>query len=185
MAEYHSASRTWMGTLTLNPEAVANTLHLLRVSLAKQGVDYDALEEAERFQLFDGVIYGEFQNRLKVLRKNTQVPVRYLAVTEEHASGLPHWHVLLHESDPEKRLRYDGDLRPFWLLGFQKWKLVDDTKAASYVCKYLSKSIKARVRASLRYGGIPSAELPPEAKEREERRKRKTERETSPPKHEK
>jgi len=47
-------------------------------------------------------------------------------------------------------------LRRQWTLGFSKFNLVDekDPRAAHYVCKYLSKTAEARVRASLQYGRL-------------------------------
>lgn len=43
-------------------------------------------------------------------------------------------------------------LRRNWTLGFTKFQLAETERAASYLCKYLSKSMMARVRASYRYG---------------------------------
>lgn len=171
------AARTWMGTLTLDPTALVRSLTICRSAMHSQGLDYDALPYSDQFAQLDRLFYKEFQKRMKLLRKNTDAPLRYLAVTEAHKSGVPHWHVLLHEVDPDRPLRYDADLLgrqrvtvdgrrkwvklrdPFWLAGFQHWDL-KEAREASYVCKYLSKSLDAKVRASTRYGSV-SDEPPP------------------------
>lgn len=171
------AARTWMATLTLDPAVLSRSLDICRDSMRKQGLDYDALPYPDRFAQLDRLFYKEFQKRMKLLRKNTEVPLRYLAVTEAHKSGVPHWHVLLHEMDPDRPLRYDADLLgrqritvgqrrkwvkirdPFWIAGFQDFDLKEPWEA-TYVCKYLSKSLEARVRASKRYGSV-SDEPPP------------------------
>lgn len=188
LAEYHSASRTWLATLTLSPASVSYYLDLTRYRLNKSGVSYEALSEHDRFIEFEGSVFskrvklangdwvgGEFQAAMKRLRKNSGVPVRYLCVTEQHKSGLPHWHVLLYEQDPARPFSSDRDFRgkvwnaelkryeqkePFWRLGFAKYNLVADAKGAGYVCKYLSKSIGARVRASVRFGACPTPPPP-------------------------
>jgi hypothetical protein len=80
--------------------------------------------------------------------------MRFLLVAEAHKTGLPHYHALIHEVDPERPVR-SRILRQQWTLGFSQCKLVaqgDETKSASYVAKYLAKSAAARVRASQGYG---------------------------------
>ena len=49
--------------------------------------------------------------------------------------------------------------KTLFLAGFQDWDLKEPYEA-SYVCKYLSKSLDAKVRASTRYGSV-SDEPPP------------------------
>ena len=184
LAEHRNAARTWMGTLTLDPAYLARGLDVCRDNMRKQGLDYDALGASDKFGQLDKLVFAEFQKRVKLLRKNTDAPFRYLAVTEVHTGGglytelrVPHWHVLLHETDPARPLRYDADLLgrrrvtvggkrkwekirdPFWLVGFQDWDLKPDPKDAAYVCKYLTKSLDARVRASLRYGAFSDAQI--------------------------
>ena len=178
------AIRTWMVTLTLDPAELAHALAICRLNMRKQGLDYDELDAADRFQQLDRVMFAKFQNRVKILRRNSGVPFRYLAVTEVHNGEgvyaemrVPHWHVLFHETDAAKPLRYDldwkgswrretgedgkmravpiarsKDWRPFWPYGFWEAKL-KPADQASYVCKYLSKDMLARVRASIGYGG--------------------------------
>lgn len=94
-------------------------------------------------------IGAEITKLVKRLREAYQEPLRLLLVVEAHKSGLPHYHMLVHQVN-EKPLLYD-DLKRLWRFGFSKWKLCEPS-AASYVCKYLTKSSLARVRASLGYG---------------------------------
>lgn len=93
---------------------------------------------------------------------------RYLLVVEAHKSGEPHWHLLLHETSPDRPIRYDWlnlpprrpSMREWWMpsqvdarwaLGFSNFKL-KPADEVTYVTKYLTKSLLARVRASKRYG---------------------------------
>lgn len=142
--ELRVASRTWFGTLTLSPES-----HYLM--MARAGVDTFAGRHREASK--------EVTKFLKRVRKNTGAPLRYLIVCEEHKqklAGLPHYHLLVHQSDPLKPVTY-RDLAGQWKWGFSNFKLVDDgeltnQQAAGYVTKYLVKSMSARVRASIDYG---------------------------------
>lgn len=152
VAEWRAASRTWMATLTLSPASVARLLARCQVTASRGGTTFEALPDEEQFLALANEGYRHVQLWLKRLRKNTGVPVRYLAITEAHKSGLPHFHVLLHEMDKEKPLRYKT-LSGSWMLGrIQNYKLVTDSAGASYVTKYLFKSASARVRSSGRYG---------------------------------
>ena len=93
----------------------------------------------------------EVTRYLKRVRKESGARVRYLLVAERHKSGQPHLHIMVHEADQERPVRY-ATLANQWKLGFVHFKLAQDTKTAAYVCKYISKALLARVRASLRYG---------------------------------
>jgi hypothetical protein len=93
----------------------------------------------------------EFQRYCKRLRKEG-CGLRYMLIIEKHASGLPHLHALMHETDSPIRHRQLNDQ---WTWGFSTHKLIpsdDNGKAAAYVCKYLSKEMASRVRASTQYG---------------------------------
>lgn len=46
----------------------------------------------------------------------------------------------------------DAFLRRQWTMGFTKFQFAETAQAASYLCKYLSKTLDARVRASQGYG---------------------------------
>lgn len=120
LSEHMRAHRTWMGTLTLDPHVLQRAKDVAAVELLEQGVRWEDLTRDERFLEVDRRIYGEFQKRMDLLRKKSKVPLRYLAVTEAHDSGEPHWHVLLHEVGPQE-LRYDPD--------FSGWKWNTELKA--------------------------------------------------------
>lgn len=149
--ELRLSNRTWFGTITLSPEAQYMALARARRAAFLGAVDFDALDAGEQFRLRHEQIGVDLTKWLKRVRKNSGVPLRYLLVVEAHKSGLPHYHVLVHqvgEGAITKRALQDA-----WSLGFTQFKLVDgDPKTAFYVCKYLSKSALARVRASAGYG---------------------------------
>lgn len=46
----------------------------------------------------------------------------------------------------------DAFIRKNWQLGFTKFQLATSEQSIFYLCKYLSKSMLARVRASIEYG---------------------------------
>lgn len=147
-AEFRQSRRTWFSTLTLRPEVYVHILSRARHRLAKAGTDYDALSFHDRYIEVEKEGFAEIQRMFKRLRK-TGAKLRYLCVSEAHKTGVPHWHVLIHE--PEDPIRHKS-LSGAWQWGFARHKLVGDHKAASYVVKYLAKSLSARVRASGRYG---------------------------------
>lgn len=175
-AEFHSAVRAWIFTLTLSPAAVAFSLHAARIACRRKGIAFEELSADEQFAARDVIVYREFQKRLKLLRKNTEVPFRYLAVTEAHKSGEPHWHVVVFETT-EKAFRLERDFRgrerdpvtrkwkrvgsPFWTMGHADYDLVDHVDQCTYVCKYLTKHLRARVRASKCFGAHSGAPMPP------------------------
>lgn len=97
--------------------------------------------------------------------------------------GYPHIHVLIHEMEGALPLRkkfltgrmqrngVEWEYPPAWCrfedgkrvtLGFTKFKLLEPEqplKGAMYLCKYLSKSMLARVRASEHYGNVSDITL--------------------------
>lgn len=150
-AEYRAASRTWLATLTLSPRAVIVLLSRVRVKHRKGAIDFEALSDEDQFLALANEGFVEIQKWIKRLRKNNDAPFRYLIVTEAHKSGVPHWHLLIHEQDPDRPLRHKT-LKGSWPEGFDSYKLIENVSAAGYVTKYLSKSLAARVRASLGYG---------------------------------
>lgn len=151
ISETRDAARTWFGTLTLRPESHYQMLARARRRLWSGGTDFDKLSEAEQFQERMTEISREVTLYLKRVRKESGARVRFLLVAETHKSGLPHLHILVHEMNVEQSVRY-ATLASQWKLGFVNFKLARDTKTAAYICKYISKSLLARVRASLRYG---------------------------------
>lgn len=151
-SEFDAAQRTWFATLTYHPVVLFRNLTRTRVRLAKARVHYEELPPHEQFIEAERECFSDVQRWLKRLRKNSGATIRYLAVTERHKSGDPHFHVLLHEQCPERPLRYDADLKGSWGEGFDSFRLLGDKKEAAYLAKYLSKDLSARVRASKGYG---------------------------------
>lgn len=158
-AEVQAAQRTWFGTLTLRPEAHATMGSRARVRLSRQGIDFDALPFGEQFLERHREINVEITKYLKRVRKQSPLGFRYLLVVEHHKSGLPHYHMLVHEL-VDGAVKY-AVLADQWQLGFEKWKVVADMRQATYLCKYLSKATIARVRASVAYGSKRSFEMIP------------------------
>lgn len=154
--ETRAAVRTWFGTLTLRPEVAAERVARAIATAASAGRDWDTLGDAERFALIHAAVAPDLTKALKRVRRlKPSATLRYLLVAEAHKSGLPHYHVLLHELDPDNPVTWrelDGLDNPIWRLGFSKWRLVKSIDEATYVTKYVAKDAKARVRASLNYG---------------------------------
>lgn len=150
-AETQAASRTWFGTLTLRPEDQYRFLTLARAKADARIERYEGLPYWQQFTLRHDAISPELTKYLKRVRAESDAALRYLLVAEAHKSGAPHYHMLVHESDPLRQVKH-RTLSAQWTLGFTKWKLVTDNRTAGYLCKYLSKSNAARVRASLGYG---------------------------------
>lgn len=148
--EIAAANRTWFGTLTLSPEQQFRFRCLADRAVTLGGTRWRSLDETEQFKETVKQINPELTKFLKRARKNSGAVLRYLLVTEAHKSGLPHFHLLLHEHE---HTATKVVLEAAWKLGFSKFKLVDQDKRASvYVCKYLAKSAITRVRASGKYG---------------------------------
>jgi len=143
--------RTWMGTLTLSPERQEACANLARLRERKNGFDFEALPEAEQFAQRHRFASMEVTRWLKRLRFSGH-QLRYLLVCEAHKSGLPHYHILLHELI---RPIQKNTLESSWGWGFSAWRVVSKDNAletAEYICKYLTKSTRAKVRASVGYG---------------------------------
>lgn len=149
LAETSGAVRTWFGSLTLTPEAQYRALCLARRESAIRGYEWEEMSEGQQLTWRNFMIAPEITKYLKRVRKESAAPFRYILVMEAHKSGLPHYHMLLHESSPIG-VRH-RTLQSQWTLGFSAWKLADK-RAAFYVTKYLTKSLMARVRASKNYG---------------------------------
>lgn len=143
------SQRTWFGTLTLSPDRQTWARYSAHSILRKGGWGSDELSDNRVFQKSCQVIAPEITRFLKRVRKDT--PFRYLLVTEQHKSGLPHMHILVHEfaGSVTKRVLEDK-----WRYGFSHWRLIPtgDEVMCGYVAKYLAKSALTRVRASERYG---------------------------------
>lgn len=145
VSEIRASQRTWFGTLTLRPEEHYRALLRGKVG----GSDLQRRHQG---------VSPELTRYLKRVRKESGARFRYLLVMEAHKSGLPHYHMLLHEWEGQVRW---STLSEQWVLGFSRWKLVKegpetptDARSAWYIAKYLAKSVEARVRASQRYGSL-------------------------------
>ena len=148
----NTSGRVWFSTLTLSPESQFQSLCATVSRLKRRGVIYDDLSADEKFAELTAMIYKKVQLYLKRLRKQG-CGVRYCFVFEPHKSGLPHIHGLLCEASGEP-LRHRL-LNEQWRLGFSQFKLVaegEETRAAFYVAKYLTKYGVSRMRASSRFG---------------------------------
>lgn len=150
-AEYRAASRTWFGTLTLSPEQHFRVLSQARMAASRNGDDFDTFQTEAQFLARHRIISKMLTDYVKRVRFESGALLRFLCVAEAHKTGLPHYHMLVHEVTPADVVRHKT-LKSQWRLGFSNWKLVETSQAAGYVCKYLSKSNLARVRASLDYG---------------------------------
>lgn len=147
--ETANSRRTWMATLTFHPAEVARMR-----AIASRGVDWSKLTDPQRFRLLAREASEEVTKFLKRLRK-TGAKARYLSVVEPHKSGVPHFHLLIHEISETQPVTH-ATLTGAWAKGFSRFKLVaqgEEARASFYVAKYLFKaSMGARVRASIRYG---------------------------------
>lgn len=155
IAECENAERTWFATLTASPE-----IHYQwDLRAAGRSPNFDKLTNGEKFRSRAEIMGIELTKYLKRVRKNSGSPFRYLAVTEIHESrktspemrGRPHLHLLVHETALPIRKAL---LEDCWGFGFTKFKLVQTGPhaAANYLCKYISKAMDARIRASIDYG---------------------------------
>lgn len=151
LAELSKAERSWFGTMTLAPEHLFRIESAAAIRLWRGGTNWADLSEPERFYETCRELTKEFQLYMKRLRKRAS-GLRFMAVFEPHKSGAPHMHMFLHETaGPIRHAR----LSAAWRLGFVKFKLVDETETkylATYVAKYLTKTLSHRVLSSKRYG---------------------------------
>lgn len=158
-SEWQAASRTWFGTLTLAPHHHFRVTTQARMYYAKSldeaKRDFDTLGTEEQFAARHKIISREITLFVKRIRENSGAELRLMCVSEQHKSGLPHYHMLVHEANPAQSIS-KAQLEAAWKWGFSSWRLVKDAKAAAYVTKYLQKSSMARVRASIDYGQRPN-----------------------------
>ena len=150
--EMRLSRRTWFGTLTLRPDRHTYYMYQAALAASRSGIDFESEPEHEQFRRRHVEISKEISKFLKRVRKRSGAYLRYLLVAEAHKSGLPHYHLLVHEVTDRPVTK--RQLESCWRDGFSKWKLVeaDQKNVAGYVAKYLAKSAMARVRASLHYG---------------------------------
>jgi len=144
VVECERSHRTWFGTLTLRPGEHA---------LAKFRAMAHYRTRDPTFAQITDMIGKDVTRMVKRVREATKARMKYLLVVEAHASGLPHFHMLVHEQSGTKITK--RMLESQWPLGFTKWKLVEETaRGAGYTCKYLAKEAASRVRASRFYGSL-------------------------------
>ena len=149
-AEWHCAARTWFGTLTANP--TAQYIWAARARARVGMPTWDGMPEERQFAETASEAGRDITLWLKRIRKESGARLRYLLVVEAHRSGLPHFHMLLHEVRADKPVT-KATMESQWKHGFSSWRLVTDPRAATYVCKYLTKTDgHSRVRASQFYG---------------------------------
>lgn len=109
ITEITASNRTWFATFTLRPEEYYRFLAAARSKAANRGrVDFDALAYGEQFALVHEQIGVEITLMLKRMRKAGH-RFRYMFVAEAHKSGVPHYHLLLHEiADPIRKAKLDA-----------------------------------------------------------------------------
>jgi len=154
LTEIRCASRTWFGTLTLSPEAHYLMQCRASVRLKKSAVIWETLQPVDQTAEEHKEISAEITLYVKRIREQSGAKLRIMCVMERHKSGLPHYHLLIHEGAVPV---VKSVLKAQWVLGFSKFTLVNSepdkqAKAAWYVSKYLTKTNEARVRASVSYG---------------------------------
>lgn len=152
ITEVRSACRTWFGTLTVGPDRRFWAKAKASQTVARRRAeDWDMLSASERTKAIARELSPEVTRWLKRVRKESGAPLRYLLVIEPHKDDFPHFHLLLHELGQPipKRL-----LERQWNWGFSSWKLLDqfNVTGVRYACKYLTKSVQTRIRASRKYG---------------------------------
>jgi hypothetical protein len=142
--------------LTLAPAQALQAKFAAECKLIERGHTLSEVCKADHFRAVAAVVAPEITRTLKRIRTNSGARIRYLLVCEAHEGGgphdgMPHWHILIHEHEGKVTKR---KLEASWRYGFSHFRLVDRqaTRTAWYVCKYLSKSALARVRASQSYG---------------------------------
>lgn len=154
IVEAKLARRNWFGTLTLNPATRMEHLNRMRAAYAKYGADYDAISPDDRWRNAVRLLGRDVTLWLKRVREQSGGAIRYMLCIEQHRDGTPHLHGLVHEGQgggPVGRRALEGQWSS---LGFSQWRLQqgDAVKAAAYATKYITKTIDARVRASIGYG---------------------------------
>jgi hypothetical protein len=151
--ELSTAPRSWFVTLTFRPESQYRAKCAANLRLLARSTTWEETTEDEKFRLVAEELGKEVTRYLKRLRK-ADARIRYCLVVEAHKTGLPHFHMLLHEVSEDHPVRHKL-LADKWTSGFMNAKLTSsDSRVAFYVTKYLTKSARARIRASADYGVI-------------------------------
>lgn len=149
--ELDLATRSWFGTLTLDPQNQFYARAKAQIDCERKGWTWSRMSASQQHAWVVRTIGKDITLFLKRLRKNSGARLRYALVAEQHKSGDPHFHLVIHEY--ETRVRHKT-LKEAWHLGFTDFKLVEGKeRAAWYVAKYLIKAGQGtRLRASAGYG---------------------------------
>lgn len=119
--------------------------------MTDKGIDFDTLCKTKQFRARCSAIGVELTKWLKRIRKSSGALIRYCLVAERHKTGLPHFHILVHQCHDVTITK--RQLQDAWRLGHSHFKLVAaDDGASHYVSKYVGKDASARIRASRSYG---------------------------------
>lgn len=157
--ELRHGLRTWYGTLTLRPVEQYRVLVEARKYTEGRGVDWSTLSEDERFAIRARFALKLVTKYVKRFRKRAfgalgKSPMSWICITERHKSGMPHFHMLVHEL--QLRPITHSIISSSWGHGFERWRLVDleekPQEVAWYLCKYLTKDFSTRIRCSEKYG---------------------------------
>lgn len=152
-AEFVTSNRVWFVTLTARPDWHFICEIIAKNRLSLKGQIWERLDDAAKFAARCHELTRECQLFMKRIRKNSGASLRFIRVFEAHKSGLPHVHMLIYEKTSRRVSK--RQLQAAWTIGFSNAKLADKA-AAAYVTKYLSKDMRARVRASNRLGQQPT-----------------------------
>jgi len=161
IAELRRSARTWFVTFTFAPHNQAAMAYRARIASPSWNLLSDSeqfhrvhLEAAREVTLFLKRLKKARNDELRRAKDKRRVKLRYFYVVEPHKSGLPHYHMLLHEcwnGSPEWVEVTKRQIQAQWILGYSSAMLATKSRAY-YVCKYIAKDAQCRVRASLRYG---------------------------------
>lgn len=156
LAETTAAVRTWFCTFTLSDQEQYLALCRAEQLARKAGRSFTGGDDEQKQRDLVRAVSPELTRYWKRVRKNSGAPIKFFWVAEFASSGVRgqwnlHFHALVHELLPEKPVR-KAVLRAAWRLGFSRFKVVEDNRQVSYLCKYVSKTMGAGVRASHRYG---------------------------------
>lgn len=158
LLEWSSAPRTWFVTLTFDPQVWAG---IELATMSKAGFE-ELTENQQRYRV-DLAAYREVTLWHKRMRKAGH-KYRYLSVLEHHKSGVPHFHLLVHEKETITKRQ----VQQTWDCGFSYCRLVQDDgnveidgqmqRAVRYTIKYMSKDWTTRQRASIMYGRVAATQ---------------------------
>lgn len=130
--------RSWFVTLTFSPVHLAGVI----AEASRLGGGRLKVEKCA---------YGHVQRYFKRLRKRG-LGFRYLAIAEYgEKQGRLHYHVLLHQQGVKPILK--SALEAEWRSHVHARLVSNSAGSASYITKYLTKSLETKPRASTSYGG--------------------------------